>query len=528
MDAFHFFLNQLFQLGAFFYRSLKEQLVMHLQDHFGVKLFFRQAPVDADHRQLDQIGGGALQRRIERGTLGKVAELHLRRIDFRNRADSSEQSPRHAGLARLGKNIVQVLLHAAIAREIGVDEFRGFLLLDAQLLREPEWGKAVNDAEVDGLGGAAVLRILRHWPHAENFLRRPRVDVFTVAESLDQHGVFRKMRHNAQLDLRIVRREQYLSFLGDEGGANLPSQLGSNRNVLQVGIARTEAARGRTGLRKAGVQTSGFGMDQFWKRIHISRFELGDFAVLDDLRGKRMLRGQFLEYVRGGRPRFCFSAPGIGLKIQFVKKNFRELRRRVDVEFRTRKFPDLFFQAADFLFHRLRHFAQLFGIDSHANPLDIRKHRRERQVYFFVDAFELLLLDLRVECGRKTLQIIGALAGPAAYHLVELPHHRVGEVLIRQAAALALSTPVPFRRAIRSALRRISRKPRSKRCAFRILPFRALPPQDSARSPPVVSRGFSPDTRGTPRRWRTARNPPSRLIRNSPARTTPPPPPLIL
>src|SRR5258708_12668897 len=110
-------------------------------------------------------------------------------MEFRNGADSAEQSLRHAALARIGKNIVQVLLHTAIAREIGVDKFRGFLLLDAQLLREAEWRKAVYDAEIDGLGGAAVLPILRHRPHAENFLRPPRVDVFPVAECLDEHRV---------------------------------------------------------------------------------------------------------------------------------------------------------------------------------------------------------------------------------------------------------------------------------------------------------------------------------------------------
>src|SRR5258708_4188289 len=136
-----------------------------------------------------------------------------------------------------------------------------------------------------------MLRILRHWPYAENFLRGPRVDVFAVAESLDKYGVFREMRHDAQLDLRIIRREQNLSFLGNERGANLPSQLGSNRNVLQVGIARTKPARGRTSLRKTGMQAPGFGMNQFRQRVDVSRFKLCNFAVLDDLRREWMLRG---------------------------------------------------------------------------------------------------------------------------------------------------------------------------------------------------------------------------------------------
>src|SRR5260370_7241394 len=106
-------------------------------------------------------------------------------MDFRKRADPSEQSLRHAGLARLSKNIVQVLLHAAIAREIGVDKFRGLLLLDPQLLREPEWRKTVNDAEVDGLGGAAMLRVLRHRAYPETFLRLPPLNVSPLPQVCD-------------------------------------------------------------------------------------------------------------------------------------------------------------------------------------------------------------------------------------------------------------------------------------------------------------------------------------------------------
>ena len=276
-----------------------------------------------------------------------------------------------------------------------------------------------------------MFRVLRQRPHAEHFLRRPCVDIFTVAESLDEHGVFRKVRHDAQLDLRVVRGQQYLSFLGDEGGANLAPQLAPYRNVLQIGIARTEPSGGRAGLRKASVQTSGCGMNQFRKRVHVSRFELGNFAVFDDLSRKLMLRGQFLENVRGGRPRFGFSAPRVGLKIQFVEKNFGELRWGVDVEFRARKLPDLFLQVANFLLHRLGHFAELLGVDADASPLYIRKHRRKRQVDLFIHTVQFLFPDLFVKHRYEALQVIGALSGAASEHDVELAHHHVPEIVIR-------------------------------------------------------------------------------------------------
>src|SRR6266566_4475207 len=51
---------------------------------------------------------------------------------------------------------------------------------------------------------------------------------------------------------------------------------------------------------------------------------------------------------------------------------------------------------------------------STAVDLALALQRRERQVNFLVDAFELLLLNLRAESRSKSLQVIGALAGPAS------------------------------------------------------------------------------------------------------------------
>src|SRR6266705_3426476 len=71
---------------------------------------------------------------------------------------------------------------------------------------------------------------------------------------------------------------------------NCAAQLATNGNILQIRITRTEPPRGCAGLRKAGVQAPRFRMDELRQRVHIRRFELGDFTVLDDFRGKRMLR----------------------------------------------------------------------------------------------------------------------------------------------------------------------------------------------------------------------------------------------
>ena len=48
---------------------------------------------------------------------------------------------------------------------------------------------------------------------------------------------------HAQLDLRIVGRDQLVALFGDEGGADFAAFLGADRDVLQVGIGRGEPAR---------------------------------------------------------------------------------------------------------------------------------------------------------------------------------------------------------------------------------------------------------------------------------------------
>ena len=98
----------------------------------------------------------------------------------------------YSGLSRFDQDIVEIFFHAAVAREIGVDELCGFFLFDAELLGEAERGKTVNDAEVDGFGGAAMLGGLRQGADAENFLSGARVNVLAGSEGLDQHGSLEK------------------------------------------------------------------------------------------------------------------------------------------------------------------------------------------------------------------------------------------------------------------------------------------------------------------------------------------------
>ena len=73
------------------------------------------------------------------------------------------------------------------------------------------------------------------------------------AERLDQRLVARQVGEHAQLDLRVVRRDQDVTRFGDERAPDLAAELGADRDVLQVGIAAAQPSRGGDRLIEAGV-----------------------------------------------------------------------------------------------------------------------------------------------------------------------------------------------------------------------------------------------------------------------------------
>ena len=50
-----------------------------------------EARVDADHGQLDQVGGGALQRRVDGGALGESAHVGILAVDVGDGAHAAEE-----------------------------------------------------------------------------------------------------------------------------------------------------------------------------------------------------------------------------------------------------------------------------------------------------------------------------------------------------------------------------------------------------------------------------------------------------
>src|SRR5271165_973670 len=268
--GFHLVSDELFHGVEFGFGDFEDQFVVDLEQHARLQVALAQVGVDADHGQLDEVGCGALQRSVNGGALGEAAQVPVLAEHVGERTDASEERGDLKLAARLLEGAVDELAHACVLFEVGVDEALGLFLVDADLLREPEGRESVDDAEVDGLGAAAVLGVNHKRRHAEDLRGGEGVDVVAAAVGFDQQRVGGEVGEQAELDLRVVGGEEQVAGFGDEGGANLAAQLGADGNVLQVGIDGGEASGGRAGHVEGGVQTTRARVQQRGQRVYVS------------------------------------------------------------------------------------------------------------------------------------------------------------------------------------------------------------------------------------------------------------------
>jgi len=126
------------------------------------------------------------------------------------------------------------------------------------------------------------------------------MNVLSIPERFHQNRVARHMGQQAQFNLRIVRHDEFPSRTRDECRANLPAQLRSNGNVLQIRVRRREPSRGGARLVETGVQAARARVDQRRQRIDVRALELGELAVLEDFAHDFVLLREILQYVGRG------------------------------------------------------------------------------------------------------------------------------------------------------------------------------------------------------------------------------------
>jgi len=106
------------------------------------------------------------------------------------------------------QSLLHVAFNAGVAGEIDRDELLRLLGRDAERLGETIGAHAVDEAEVDRLRRAALLRVDEVDRDAENGRRGRAVDVLAAAKRLDHRPLAGDVRQHAKLDLAVVRGDQ--------------------------------------------------------------------------------------------------------------------------------------------------------------------------------------------------------------------------------------------------------------------------------------------------------------------------------
>src|SRR5204862_8305967 len=106
----------------------------------------------------------------------------------------------------------------------------GVLARELEVPREAEGGDAVEDPEVEQLCNIACVLRERGRSLAEHLGGRARMDVLPAREGLAQLRRPGDMREDAQLDLRVVGRDEAKAGLGDERTSDFAAELGADRD----------------------------------------------------------------------------------------------------------------------------------------------------------------------------------------------------------------------------------------------------------------------------------------------------------
>ena len=198
---------------------------------------------------------------------------------------------------RLSAGFLHVASHTRVAGKVLFDVVRSRAAFDAEVLRQPESTHAVDEAEIDHLGHAALLGRHRIGLNAEDFGCSCAVNVLAVAESLQQPRILRNMRHDAQFDLRVVGRNDAAAGLGNESLTHAPPLGGAHRNVLQIGLGTRKASRDGRRLAEGCVHAMIRWIGHLRQFVGIGILEFRKCPKLQDELGQRIVEREFGEHL---------------------------------------------------------------------------------------------------------------------------------------------------------------------------------------------------------------------------------------
>ena len=174
---------------------------MYLQDHLALQLLCLETLVDADHRQLDDIGRAALDRGVDGVAFGITADNGVARVDIRQVTFPFEDGLDIAVLASGLDALVHVFLDSRIGLEITLDQLLRLGSGNTESFGQAEDRDTIDDTEVGGL--RLATHVARHLIERDaiDLGCRGGVDIHAALEGLDHVRILTEVRHDAQLDL---------------------------------------------------------------------------------------------------------------------------------------------------------------------------------------------------------------------------------------------------------------------------------------------------------------------------------------
>ena len=369
---------------------------MDLQQQPGGQSRLAQRGVHPDHRHLDDVGGAALDRGVERGPLRGLPELAVAAVQLRQVAATAQHRRGVAVLAGLIDDTLQIVPDPTEPGEVGIHLLLGLLGGDLELGCQPVGAQSVGQPVGHRFDPAAQFRGDLVDRHAERPRSDERMQVLAGVEGLDEALVLGQVRHDAHLDLAVVGGQQLrIAVTHTERVPDPAPGLGADRDVLQVRLGRGQPAGGRDRLVERGMNPAIRGR-RFQQPID-GDLESGGVAVDQHVFEERVagLIEQALQSI-GIR-----GVAGLGLlrlrHAEFVEQHHLKLLGRTEVDLLAdhrirglRGVPD---RVAEFALQRL----ELVGVDGDARGLHGGQRGLHRQFHLTQQRHRVDTLQLDVQ-----------------------------------------------------------------------------------------------------------------------------------
>ena len=252
---------------------------MHLEDNAGTQSFAAQALIDADHRNLDNVGCSSLNRGIHRHTLTERTLHKIAGFQLRNRSHTPIHSLDLAVFPARFYQTIEETFDIRVSFKVTLNVLGRFLAGNTEIFAQPKRADTIYDTEIDCFCIAAKLRCHFLKRHMEYLRRRDRVDVLRLSVCLDEVLVIRHMRQHTQLNLGIISVNQHTALARYKQLPDLASQLHTHRNVLQVRLCTADTSCRCDRLVKGSVDSSVL-PDKCTQPVRIGRFEFRHLAIV--------------------------------------------------------------------------------------------------------------------------------------------------------------------------------------------------------------------------------------------------------